>query len=289
MGFCAKCGYSNHSTSRCAFKFFKPCIHCKEMHMSFLCPRQQELNATPNNTNAKNKKQAEKNLNKNSNSVNASVVWTEFSMQSNNGSRSILPTFTFDIAEFTVRGMKDSGSQQSFIEQSVAESLQLKVLTADVPITVNGFNGSQIYQSKIVEVPLHLGEQTNFISAYCVPDIRTKLELPNLSKLVSYFHRLGYAFADSLLNEHEDSISKINFILGTDDFNLLLEHQHTAGTTNPSLYSITDIGVMLYGDVDRWLTNCKGLPTLSPAVVLGHSQWLGVVVRCGERHPSMDE
>ena len=77
-------------------------------------------------------------------------MWTEFSLQSVSGCSSILPTFSFQIDDKMIRGMKDSGSQQSFITESVANDLQLKIANGDVPITVNGFNGCHTYESKFV-------------------------------------------------------------------------------------------------------------------------------------------
>ena len=43
---------------------------------------------------------------------------------------------------------------------------------------INGFNGSKVYQTKLVAVELVLGTRTCMIEAVCVPDINVTLTLP---------------------------------------------------------------------------------------------------------------
>ena len=276
MGACTRCGFSNHETSKCRFKFSKPCFNCQEEHMTWLCFKQV------GNVKTKYNKSHEKN-------INSQIVWTEFSLQSGSGSSSILPTFSFQIEDKMIRGMKDSGSQQSFITESVANYLQLKVANGDVPITVNGFNGCHTYESKIVEIPFNIGRANSVILAYCVPEIRTKLVLPGLAKVVRKFTQEGFRFADKFLSMNEDSITNIDFILGTDDFGLLLEKQCVVGTPNPSVYAESSAGILLYGDVHRWVENFASIPSGGGIAVHAAVRWPPGDSNVVERHPYIEE
>jgi hypothetical protein len=52
---------------------------------------------------------------------------------------------------------------------------------------------------------------------------------------------------------------EIDFILGANDAHVLLEKQMTFGGAIPSVYPITDLGTMLYGNIDRLNTNLPKL------------------------------
>ena len=281
LGACTKCGFANHETSNCRFRFSKPCVHCDNPHMSFLCSKQ--------NIDHKTKNVSKNGSNKDPKNINSSVVWTEFSLQNYDGSSSILPTFTFKIGDCTIRGMKDSGSQQSFISGFLAEKLNLSVERDNIPITVNGFNGSQAYNTKTVKVPFTITQNGGEVKAYCVPTIRTNLVLPGLSLVVQKFLNNGHKLADRFLSVHDDCISDINFILGTNDFNLLLEKQCSVGSQFPSVYSETSAGILLYGAVDRWAENFTSIPSggacVVQACVAGVSNGASEV----EKHPRMVE
>ena len=123
--------------------------------------------------------------------VNSGAVWTESVLQSNIGSECILPTFTFSIKGHLIRAMKDSGCQTNFIEESLARKLNLKTIEDNIVITVNGFNGSQTYQTKIVNVPINIGNKYRNLKAMCIPEIRTELDLPNLGKLIEILNKMA--------------------------------------------------------------------------------------------------
>ena len=53
------------------------------------------------------------------------------------------------------------------------------------------------------------------------------------------------------MSMNEDAITNIDYILGTDDFGLLLEKQCVVGTPNPSVYAGSSVGILLYGDVEQ--------------------------------------
>ena len=262
---CCKCGFSNHSTEFCKFKFQKPCLHCNEFHMNFLCPRQSRSSRSPpqEDSSKRNNVQNSKpkgNGNKNRASTHSHVVWTEHALSSNYGSDDILPTFTFKVNGTNVRTMRDSGSQKNFLDMNLATQLGLRVLKDKIPVTVNGFNGSYVYDSRIVEVPLRLGEEFRYVEAFCVPEIKINLSLPGLSDVVREFNRKRYPLADIFLTTSSNQICDVKFMLGTVDFDMLTEQQVKVGSPKASLYSVTALGVMLYGSVDRWLQNLPELP-----------------------------
>jgi hypothetical protein len=86
------------------------------------------------------------------------------------------------------------------------------------------------------------------VQAICVPEIRTKLAIPKLAKIVDGFLSRGYKLADEDLSSSSDEISNIGFVLGTSDSDLLLEKQIVFGDLLPSVFSETIAGILLYGN-----------------------------------------
>ena len=66
---CTLCGYSNHATNKCKFKFQKNCFSCNGPHMTYLC--QKNI--------SKNKSESEKPKNSKFSSLNKSVSFGVFS------------------------------------------------------------------------------------------------------------------------------------------------------------------------------------------------------------------
>lgn len=99
---CSKCGYGNHNTENCKFKFKNKCIDCNGDHWRYLCNKIDKLNVKPN-TSTKSK-HADKNVKEivsKSLQINASGSFTIGNV--------VLPTFQFELNNKTLRGMKDSG------------------------------------------------------------------------------------------------------------------------------------------------------------------------------------
>ena len=267
IGACVKCGYANHTTENCRFKFFRPCGNCHGEHMTFLCIKiksekinhEKFINDKKSNIKKFNFKKSDKKPNENSD-VASGVVWTEAALQSDVGGNAILPTFTFKLGDQIIRGMKDSGCQPNFINESLAVKLKLPIVSDDLIIKVNGFNESREYKTKMVQLDLYLGNKLRTITAICVPEIRTELQLNGLREIINSFISKGYVLADESLRFCQDRISDIKFILGTNDADVLVEQQITFGYPVPSLYSVTDAGVLLYGCLDRIKSNINKLP-----------------------------
>ena len=96
-----------------------------------------------------------------------------------------------------VRAMRDSGSQTSFITESMAKKLKLKIVKSQFQLGIHGFNSSRKINTRVVELPVAKSHEP--IWAVCVPEIRTNLVLPGLGKIVEAFKIRGYKFADAKL------------------------------------------------------------------------------------------
>ena len=253
---CCRCGFYNHSTKECNFRFNNPCYNCQKFHMSFLCTKSVVSNENrkpviKNNDGSKSKEYK---------SVTNNVVWTENVMQVNSGSDSVLPTFSCMVGHKKLRCLKDSGCQPHFITCDVAESLNLPVVVSDFQITINGFNESKCYNTKIVKVNLLLSDVEHSVNAICVPEIKTKMFLPGLPGVINLFTEKNYKLADDYLHAGVEYISDINFVLGTSDPYILPEEQIVFGSEIKSVYSQTHAGILLMGNLDRMKYNMRELP-----------------------------
>ena len=229
----------------------RSCYHCNKAHFSFLCFKKSSENirveakiATSN-----------ENLNRNNDSrivVDCSTINKVVS------SSVILPTFTCELTNKTqLRCLKDSGAQSCFISEEIADECKLRVLKRGLSLTVNGFNSTNEYKTKIVECEMILQGKIHKIPAVCIPHIRTKLDLPGLQNVAKEFVAKGYSLADKELQYGGDSITNINFIFGTTALYCLPERTIPFGRN--CIYSETPIGVMLAGRTDSLLENIKHL------------------------------
>ena len=81
---------------------------------------------------------------------------------------------------------------------------------------VHGFNTSSKLVSRVVSLKLRDFEQP--LSLICIPEIRTRMELPGLAEVVQQFTRKGYTLADKLLVEDGNTITDIGIIIGDNEF-----------------------------------------------------------------------
>ena len=244
---CTKCGYANHQSENCKFKFIKKCFKCNKDHMTYLCNHSMSDNSV---TKSKPK------------TVNSGVILTSNAYQVDVGENAILPTFKCRIGDRTIRCMKDTGCQPHFILESLADDLKLPVINDNVSIIVNGFNEGREYLTKVVAVTLTISNIQFHIHAICMPSIKTKISLPGLSNVARVFEVRGYRLADGSLAE-VDEISGLDFILGVSNPEVLLERQVSFGGSEPSVFSDTLAGVMLSGSLERFKRNLRNLPAIS--------------------------
>ena len=131
---CLKCGNFNHKTKDCKFHFRRVCSKCSKYHMDYLCKEESKSNNSPA-------------VSSTSTPVYSKEVSSGIAVLPTITTGSILPTFTFNVGddEHLYRGLRDSGSQNTFISSKMADIFKLKVVASNVKLTINGFNGPKDY------------------------------------------------------------------------------------------------------------------------------------------------
>jgi hypothetical protein len=140
VGACTFCGYANHNSKSCNFKFTRTCFQCGGNHMSFLYPSKS--------------KPAGSKIGVSKDKVRSGAVWMKEALQVQIGSQTILPTFTCWVQGIKTRALKDSGCQPHFIRSDIAKRANLKILKSNILLTINGFNEARDHFSDVVEVVL---------------------------------------------------------------------------------------------------------------------------------------
>ena len=172
----------NHQSRQCKFRFQRKCKTCSKWHFDFLCS--QRSTGSPKSKGAESETKMVK-----SEATNGVVVLPIVNCDS------VLPTFSFYINKSMVCGLNDRGSQSSFVTERLVSSHNLKVIQDEVKLTINGFNKPQIYLSRVVEVPVCLGQSVHKIPSLVVPEIKVNLNLPQLRSVVEAFLHKGYKLA----------------------------------------------------------------------------------------------
>ena len=163
-------------------------------------------------------------------------------------------------SRYHIRGLKDEGSQCNFILNSIAEELDLKVICNNVKLKVNRFNGTREYHTGTVKLNIDFGDTSREIEAICVPEININIKLPKLMKVTEQFVNKGYSLADRKLYECSESISEIDFILGSNSAYCLKSGEVSFGVGHTSIYANTSLGVMLLGKLSTLLRDLPHLP-----------------------------
>ena len=171
---------------------------------------------------------------------------------------SVPPTFSFYINKSMVRGLNDRGSQNLFVSERLVSSHSLKAIHDNVKLTINGFSKPQCYLSRIVEVPVCLGQSVHKIPSLAVPEIKVNLNLPQLGSMVEAFLHKEYKLADSNLNENSNSVSNVNFLLGSDAARCLTGVDRYFG--RKPLYIEASVFILLLGNITSLLQDLPYLP-----------------------------
>ena len=240
---CRKCARFGHVTSNCNFRFKKKC-ECGAWHMSYLCVANKKDNISSNSNT----------------SAGSTDVVTGVAVMNNISGISAIPSFTFTVGESTslVRGVKDGGSQSTFVSSRLHKQHRFKVIHSNVKLTVKGFNGDKCYSTFVVEFPFTIGEKSFVITAPVVPNLNINLKLPLLGSVVDVMQSKGFVLADKLLTNQSSSLDNIDLLLGTDFSHCLPICEVLLGSLNPSLYLESHAGVLLSGNLDLLLDNLKG-------------------------------
>ena len=167
MNACTKCSFKNHKTKDCKFNFKSNCKNCAGAHMTHLCLK-------PDN------KTSNSNVLVNAENSEASSLVSNISLvqvlNSVNGDPVALPTFTAYISDenIPVKIFKDGGAQASFICQTLAASLDLKIVKSNIELKIEGFNSGKTIKTDVVSVPVKIGENLFEVEAICIEKNRTK-------------------------------------------------------------------------------------------------------------------
>ena len=248
---CIKCANVSHAEDSCAFRFKSKCKHCQNDHFSFLCVK-DKVESTANNA------AAEVEVNSATVGYSCSAEWSS--------SNKILPTFTFEIHGNQVRALKDGGSQENLISASLANRLKLKILNP-IKVRLNGINGLTLYNTRKVEVPMNIDGKLTNIQATVMPEIKVKLQLNDLNKIVQTFTQQGYKLCDKKLYHLSNKIEDLDFILGSDSAFCLPETDILFGKERKSIYSTTPFGILLKGNISQMLTDIQQLEPFSERTI----------------------
>ena len=268
---CLRCANVTHDSSNCKFVFKRTCLNCSKPHFTFLCPDNIEskendraaatkygnANNGPNHSRSNNKRH-EKSGKSGKKEVNASCMWVNETTFDNAGQDAILPTFTCTINGMKIRAMRDSGCQSSFITQTLADQLRLKVIKPEFELGIHGFNSSKRIATTVVELSVTADQPP--ISLICVPEIRTSLHLPGLNDVVEAFVDRGYVLADKMLLGGGDEIDHIDIVIGDNEAQIIPQSDVTFGDEHLSMFANTPFGVMLFGGIERMMQNISHLP-----------------------------
>ena len=276
---CTKCALGNHLVHECKHKFSYRCIKCKKWHYTFLCVSEgvnptSHANASHSTEGEKGKKKNEGNQsqegekNKKETKTTANVANIELEVQilrNSVGGESLIPTFTTGLGNGhsgMVRIMLDSGCEHTFIDEKLVTQHNFKVLLDNITLKVKGINKIQRYNSKLVEVPLKVGEQIYYIDAFCLPEIDLDLKHEKVKPVVDELIKRAYKLADKLLVDEVNNDTKwgIDIILGTDCFYALEYQPYVFGEGKPSVIWNSPLGVLLTGHIERLVKNVKHLP-----------------------------
>ena len=238
IGACLKCSNENHKTEECRFKFHKSCFHCKGVHFSFLCPKNVE------DRNVKFESSETK--------VSTGTICVECSaLKSQSNYPTVLPTFSVDTSgNYTLHGLKDSGSQCTFILTEIANKLNLPIVKF-IDIQINGINECKPYTTKLVEIALSINNDVHNINAICIPKINTSLKLEGLNNIIKKLDNLNVSLADKNLTKlsSNECIENIDLILGANYNYLLPESQFKYNGKPVPLCTQTPLGIIISGDL----------------------------------------
>jgi hypothetical protein len=252
IGSCSKCSFQSHDTKNCRFVFSSNCKTCNGKHMTFLCLKSAGNYSSNGHGGSKN----------GNTEVTTNLNWSEALATSSNDENILLPTFSCNLISRNnstlIRVLKDGGCQKNFIKKSLVQELKLPVVD-NITINIHGFNSSKTIKTEVVEVSLRVKDRIISVKAVVVPDIRTSIAVPNLSRLVHEFSIRGYTVADTMLDN--DLIDNIGLVLGADsDHYFDMKYVKFGGNESPSCYIDTKLGVVFTGCIERMISNLQYLP-----------------------------
>ena len=219
---CSICCRS-HPGQPCVVKI-SPCYNCQGTHHSWLCDKF---------VTAKNPL---------SNKTDAHVVKGDHL-------NAALPTATVDVANratkesVTTRVFFDQGSQKTFISQSLAKRLKLRV-TDKVKLQLSGFTGTAEEQEyDVVRPSIKLGRRVKSVTAVVIKDLPSNITTPGLKRTVQKLAR-SCTLADR--NITSDTVDHIGIIIGSEYYGRFVTG---LGKKEGVDVLITPGGLVVYGPI----------------------------------------
>ena len=200
---CTSCASKNHDYKHCNFQFTKKC-GCGKRHFLKLCPdyKKSELNCSniKFNDDSDNDTSHVSSSSNSKSEISAQVNVTECKRR-NLGS--VLPsiTVTGEGKKSKTRMLIDRASECSFVTESFLKKVPFITLSNKINLTIKGFNSSQSYSSKLVEIKVRLGTDHEWKSLQflVIPRFTMSLNSKGFGKVVNGFKKKGYQLADSFL------------------------------------------------------------------------------------------
>ena len=257
---CTRCSFRNHEHKDCKFDLKSKCRFCQGLHMSYLCLKSDKSQTRAQLTIVEQSNEYEETAN---NSLMVEMAHSSLNTPV------ILPTFTTHITtennRIPVRVFKDSGSQRTFVCESIAEHLSAPIIGDNIHLKIQGFNSKREIKTKLVSFNIEIGDQTHNINAICVNRIRTQFNAKGLDTVVKSFVNRGYNIADKQYLEDMFHVNNIDLIIGT-DFDPILPMQYKSFGHGPqqSSYIESPIGVIFSGQLDNMISNIDYLPKNEP-------------------------
>ena len=155
LGGCTRCGFLGHKVDNCNFRFNGRCINCKTFHAYFLCTKTNKIENEGNSSGStQSGKKGGSNAMQSSTCATELVVMQSYAAKSDN----LLPTVTAKLRNSNLKGHKDvrvlydTASQSSFATEKLLQKVKHKVTRKNVNVKIIGFNNSETYNTKNVQL-----------------------------------------------------------------------------------------------------------------------------------------
>ncbi|XP_068225629.1 uncharacterized protein [Palaemon carinicauda] len=250
---CFKCLKAAHNSNECRFQTSGVCFKCKKgKHWSFLCSSKP--------TDSSNSKQTTTKVVNVVESVNE-IPSTVTASSHLDIVDSLLPllTVTTEYDRVKVDTVLDSGSQNSFIEESLADFLNLKVVDPKIHLIIKGINTNQKICTKSVSFPFKIGDVSYEITCICIPKIKIQMKAPHMYKLIELLRQNGKEVAYDKFNgvNRIHDIDDIKLLIGAKDWHCVMSMESgVLGQKDrlTSFYRIND-KLILIGSISDWIKN----------------------------------
>ena len=253
---CTRCGYLNHITEKCTYKFKGKCFTCKEFHAYFLCTKTDKPSVSGVSRTVRTKP-----VKASSNNISVNVM----NMQ-NDSVKEIIPSLTFKIQSkkgkklIRNRVMYDTASEMSFISKSALAKVKNVVVSSGVNICINGFNDSKNIVTDVVKLETNLNGQIRYFNATVIPEIRSKIRSSFFNDVKKVFKTNNITLADDCLGDE----GTVDILLGIDYAHILPTHSLSFGHTDKlSMLHYCAAGIMVSGDMENLIVNSEHLPIVT--------------------------